>query len=290
LAKHMRIVWSLVVASVILDLALFTVWVFAFAGFPWFIYLFASTGALCGSLFLLSQSVPNQLLKLHLLLSVIINFTVLHTYVFAYTQQPYFAYVLIPSGALLVLHLFLVDYWGPISRPHKLFYIHLFCIYIPLNAILFVAFISSSPSFAWFAFPLWATSVLPLAHYILAFHQDSPHKWFYVDLAIIGNLAGLVFLISYVTSPYLPWFIYAWSIMGIVIGVHYAYDFHPSTIKRLASSSLVKVGGLRQKISAMRLPGFGGKKETEPDVVTPEAANGTGMAEAQQVPSQPSQV
>jgi len=291
LAKHMRVFWSIIVASILLDIALFTVWIFAFAGLPWFIYVFAVTGALCGTLYLFSKSDPDQFLKLHILLSVIVNFTVFFTYFFVFSSQPYFAYVLIPSGALFLLHLFLIDYWGDIPRPHKFFYIDIFCIFIPLNALLFVAFISSSPSSAWFAFPLWATSVIPLVHYILAFHQSSPHKWFYVHLALELNLAGLLFMVWWVSGTIIPWFVYIWSFQGIVLAAHYAYDYHPVAIKRLASKGVGHAGGIKQMVSSFNLPAFGRKKDSAPDVVTPEAsANWEQAAEDRQATSPPSQV
>jgi len=295
MAKHMRVFWSLIIASILLDLALFTVWVFAFVGFPWFIYVFAVTGALIGTLYLFSRPVPLQLLKLHLLLAVVVNFTVLFTYFFAFTSQPYFAYVLIPSGALFVLHLFLMDYWGEIPRPEKLFYIDIFCIFVPLNALLFVGFISSSPTFAWFVFPLWTTSVVPLVHYILAFDQSSPHKWFYVHLAAQANLAGLFFLVWWESATTMPWFVYLWFFQAVLLVAHYAYHFHPTSIKRLASKSFGRVGDLKQKMSSFSLPpgrfAFGRKKEAAPDPVTPEAASNWAQAtEEQQARSPPSQV
>jgi len=109
-------------------------------------------------------------------------------------------------------------------------------------------------------------------------------------LALELNLAGLFFLIWKESGTFMPWFFYLWSFQGTVLAAHYAYDYHPTAIKRFASKSIGQAGGLKQKMSSFALPVFGRKKDAPPDVVTPEAANWDQAAEAQQATSPPSQV
>lgn len=171
-----------------------------------------------------SHNTTDPWLKFHVLVSATVNFTIIFTYasmtthslsltfhahgklmktsiiasiryVFKFERQPYFAYVLLPSIGLLCFHLLMNNYWGVMPRPHKLFYIHLLAIFAPLNLILFTVFLTTSPNEAWFVFPLLLTAIPMMSHYVVAFHPDDAHKWFYIDVITASCLGGLAFLL-----------------------------------------------------------------------------------------------
>jgi len=252
-----RMLMVTVLASVILNVILFLVWIFTTDhGLPWFIYPLAGTVFICGCLYLATHSVEDPVLELHALLAATINFPLIFTYVFEFTKQPYFAYVLIPSAALLCFHLLIKDYMGPSSRPHKFFYIHLLCIFIPLNLILFTVFLTTNPGEAWFVFPLLMTAIPMIAHYVIAFHPNDPHKWFYVDVATASCLAGFLLLLWAVTPTAHPWFVYPWIAMGVFIFGHYLYDYRPVSLQQGAGVGLTvlqKVGTILGKLRPTKL-------------------------------------
>lgn len=232
LASRARFVKWVVIASILLNVALFLVWLFTTDhGLPWFIYPLAASVIGCGSLYLASNNVEDPWLQFHVLVSATINFTLIFTYVFKFDHQPYFAYVLLPSAGLLCLHLLLTDHWGALPRPHKFFYVHLLSIFAPLNLILFTAFLTTNPGEAWFVFPLLLTSIPLMAHYIVAFHPDDPHKWFYINLATVSSLAGIFFLLWAVTPTDHPWFVYLWVAGGVEIAAHWVIDYQPKTLQ-----------------------------------------------------------
>lgn len=203
-----------------------------------------------------------------------------HSYVFKFTRQPYFAYVLLPSAGLLSLHLVLLN--SAMSRPHKFYYIHLLSIYAPLNLILFTVFLTTNPHEAWFVFPLLLTSIPMLAHYIIAFHAGDPHKWFYIITTTASCIAGLFFLVWYqsslfpscksgdlTSSPWYravtptdhPWFVYPWLALGVIVAGYYVIDYQPNAFKRggemglrLLQSVWTKAHGLRPNAASESKP------------------------------------
>jgi hypothetical protein len=264
--------WA-VFATLLLNVALFLVWLLTTDhGLPWFIYPLAASVIFCGCLHLASHNVEDPWFRFHVLVSATVNFTLMFTYVFAFSRQPYFAYVLLPSAGLLCLHCLLTDRWGPQPRPHKYFYVHLLSIFVPLNLILFTVFLTTQPTEAWFVFPLLLTSVPLLNHYTIAFHPEDPHKWFYVNLITVSCLAGHFFLLWAVTPTDHPWFVYLWLAGGVLIAGHYIYDYHPKAILTGATQAL----GLAQlawtKLHNLRAPSWRKKADQPPPVVTPEAA------------------
>ncbi|ELR14358.1 uncharacterized protein ACA1_333960 [Acanthamoeba castellanii str. Neff] len=281
LASRARFLKWIVIATLVLNVALFLgipsprpVWLFTTDhGLPWFIYPLAVSVILCGSLYLASHNVEKPWLQLHLLVSATINFTIIFTYVFKFDRQPYFAYVLLPSAGLLCLHLLLTDHWGVMPRPHKYFYVHLVSIYVPLNLVLFTAFLTTTPGEAWFVFPLLLTSVPLMAHYIIAFHPDDPHKWFYVDLATVSTLAGLFFLLWAVTPTDHPWFVYLWVAGGVVIAGHYVFEYQPKVLQRGAAGGLGLLQGAWAKAHELRMPSWRKEADKAPPVVTPEVGS-----------------
>ncbi len=158
---------------------------------------------------------------------------------FAYVVHPWFVYVLVPSAAAMALHLYWIDYWGPISRPHKLFYMHILCIYVPLNVVLFTIFVATAPGHPWFAYPLLLTAVPVVAHYIISFHS-SPHKWFYIHVAEVSLISGFLFLVWYLTPASHPWFIYPWIAFSCGLLLHYSHEYHRHAIRNLIARAVGK--------------------------------------------------
>jgi hypothetical protein len=261
-----RLVRWATMGAILLNIVLFLVWLFTTnGGLPWFIYPLAASIISCGCLYLASHEVEKPLLQLHVLVSAVVNFTLIFTYVFQFTRQPYFAYVLLASAGLLSFHLLITDHWGSIPRPHKFFYIHLISLFSPLNLILFTVFLTTRPDFAWFVFPLLISSVPMMAHFVIAFHPTDPHKWFYVNLTSTSVIAGLLFLVWAVTPVVYPWFVYFWLMFGAWIGGHYVVDYHREVLQRGASLVLGFLQNCWSKIRQLSTISFFKRKRSNTD-------------------------
>lgn len=214
-----------VVAVSLTNFFLFLIWLLTTHAFPWFIYPVFGSVALGGMIYIPLANIQRKLLVLHFFLSTMLNLTILSTWIFAYTPHPWFIYVLIPSISLALFHSLLSGLWEINSLKHKWFYIHLLCIYIPLNVLLFISWTSTRPSTPWFIYPFFGTSFALIPHFFSTFYAHNPHKWVFIHASLSSSLNVFSFLVWYITGHGFPWFVFVWIGLTAALALH-LYSIH----------------------------------------------------------------
>ena len=167
---------------------------------------------------------------------------------------------LIPCVALLALHHLIEQYRQPdwTGTMGQLFFkIHLYTIYLPLNALLFVIFLTTDPDTPWFLYPLLTTSLPVSLHYIFTYYHESPHKWIIAHLATFGQVNFFFFMVWYLANDGedFPWFIIIMGITGVLAGIHYALHFHRERvsprIQEMEKAGLHTLNQMKEPVSGV---------------------------------------
>jgi len=217
-AKHTvtinRIFKVHILIAVIATSASFVVWLLVdlFAQhWPWFIYP-ATLFGLSISFHFYMLVRPKEVLSLHFAWYFVFNLCIFMSWLFSGSSKPWFLFVILGWGILLVTHYILVSYR---DNPNRNLYLHL-SVYSLINALCFFIWLIF-PGMAWFVWPFFGLGLPAVVHWSLFYH---PSNWYRLHLLVFIDVQLLLFFSWVVTGMPFPWWIIPLILWSLLLVLH----------------------------------------------------------------------
>ena len=136
-----------------------------------------------------------------------------------YDDFPFPILHIMPSVALLVIHVVIEQEQTEMVRKYSWLLVHFFSFYLPINAISFSIWVGHQPQL--FAIIFLSTNFPLIFHFFRVFYDQNVHKWYYINVCTMLNINTLLFILWWWTGKRaFPWFIYPLYASGAYTTYH----------------------------------------------------------------------